>query len=54
MNQHSESPTTPTPLEGPIGVVGGGAVGGWLATQMKNHGWDVLTMRWTEPLATRQ
>lgn len=39
MNQHSESPTTP--LEGPIGVVGGGAVGGWLATQMKNHGWDV-------------
>lgn len=35
----------PVLLDGPVGVVGGGAVGGWLATLMQCDGWPVTLLR---------
>ncbi len=41
MSRPKTPPTGNEMLTGPIGVVGGGALGGWMASLMKNRGWDV-------------
>ncbi len=38
-------PTDSLVLEGPVGVVGAGSVGGWLAAQMQKAGWPVTLLR---------
>ena len=44
MDSQSPLPTEATPLQGPVGIVGGGAVGGWLAVQMQQAGWPVTLL----------
>lgn len=45
MNLIHPHPTDSLALEGPVGVVGAGSVGGWLAAQMQRAGWPVTLLR---------
>lgn len=45
MNSIHPLPTDSLVLEGPVGVVGAGSVGGWLAAKMQQAGWPVALLR---------
>lgn len=45
MNSTNPYPTDFPALEGPVGVIGAGSVGGWLAAHMRKAGWPVTLLR---------